>query len=534
MDKKQMKEIENLQKLKESGALTEEEFKNEKNKILSPAEKKNEKIKDGFQKKKINKTLIIVEIIALLIIIAIVVFFIGKTKSTNNLEINSTESSVKKIKDKEKGELSSVNKDNISFSNYDPDDPNFDDTQKNIIKYFNIKNYIWFYSLEAQKYPQIFKEKKIWTNASVIKVINSTDEEYEVIASNSFDELGEVNSYKSLDEVPAGCILDIKGKQLNERLTPGELVDVYGTCESIENKEIDGKTYMVSNINVDFTRAAHHNTQKGSIEQDPLFSYDMIKNIAEYIFGKDIKVSKESDGGQVNYYNIVLDDQSNANFQSFYMTDNEPRIIYGYNGVNASEKVYKNLYVSADFQHFIVTTYDDNTKHVYVEYFDKDHNKMWSREFNYKSSKNYASPIDSNNDTLAIVIDDYLYIIDLKTGKDKVEPLLVGGKIRVSMMDDGIILIGDDTKDTIMKVDYSGKIVFKNDVSFEGQIDDDGVTGSQVQFSDDKIFVVLSANESFDYGDQFGVASIYKLVLLNKNGEIESISNDLVPSANAN
>ena len=55
MDKKQMKEIENLQKLKESGALTEEEFKNEKNKILSPAEKKNEKIKDGFQRKKLTR-----------------------------------------------------------------------------------------------------------------------------------------------------------------------------------------------------------------------------------------------------------------------------------------------------------------------------------------------------------------------------------------------------------------------------------------------------------------------------------------------
>ncbi len=520
MNKKQMKEIEKLQKLKESGALTDDEFKVEKEKILNS----NVTTNKNSDNSTIKKTCIILGIIVLVVIIGVVIFFVIKNK--NNTEPTSSETNSSEIANQASVDSSSNIQaghiSNISFGNYNSDDENFDETQKNIIEYFN-NNYMGFSAKDAQKYPQMFEGAKVCTYVRVVKVLNSTDEEFEVVAADLSQD-GWRAYYDSVDQIPTGNIICIKGKQLNERLMGGEKINVYGTYINTENKEIDGKSYMVSNMTADFIQGFHYDSTDRYELPDSKFSFDVIKNIAEYIFGKDIKVSKDTpeyadEGQEINYYNVILDDQSNLNFKSFDMYDDQGMIVYDNEDNKLDINTTKKLFISADFQHFIVTTYDKNTNHVYIDYFDRDRKKLWSREFDYKSTKAYVSPMDYNNDTLACVIDNDLHIIDLNTGEDKVNSVIVGEKIKVLMIDDGIILIGDNSKDTIMKVDYSGNIIFKKDITFDGQLKN--IDYSQVQLINDKLSIYLSANfESDPY-------TAYKLVLMSKDGNIESISNDL-------
>lgn len=520
MNKKQMKEIENLQKLKESGALTEDEFKVEKDKILNA----NTTINQNLCNVKNKAPFIILGIVAL-VIIGIIVFLLIKNKSIEPaLSLtkepssgNDNQVSIDSSSNIQAGHIS-----NISFGNYNSNDENFNETQKNIIAYFN-NNYMHFSSRDSQKYPQMYKGAKVCTYVRVVKVLKSTDEEYEVVAADLSQD-GWKAFYTSVDEIPTGNIICIKGKQLDERLLGGEKIYVYGTYIDTENKEIDGKSYMVSNMMADFIQGFHYDSSDRYELLDSKYSFEVIKNIAEYIFGTDIKVSKDTaeypeEGQEINYYNVILDDQSNLNFKSFDMYDDQGLIVYDNEDNNLDINTTKKLFISADFQHYIVSTYDDNTKHVYIDYFDRNRNKLWSREFDYKSTKSYISPMDYSNDTLVCVIDNDLHIIDLNTGKDKVDSVIVGEKVKVLMINDGIILIGDNSKDTIMKVDYSGNIIFKKDVTFDGQLKN--IDYSQIQLINDKLTIFLSAYmESSPY-----VA--YKILLMNKDGNIESISSDL-------
>lgn len=522
MTKKQIKEIENLQKLKESGALTEDEFKVEKEKILNS----NVTTNKNSDNSKIKKTFIILGIVVL-VIIGVVIFFVIKNKSNNSIETvsSSTKTTSSEIDNQVSTDSSNIQAGhvgNISFGNYNSDDEHFNETQKNIIEYFN-NNYMQFSSKDSQKYPQMYKGAKVCTYVRVVKVLNSTDEEYEV-ATADLSQDGWKAYYESVDEIPTGNIICIKGKQLNERLMGGEKIYVYGTYINTENKEIDGKSYMVSNMTADFIQGFHYDSSDRYELLDSKYSFDVIKNIAEYIFGRDIKVSKDTaeypeEGQEIHYYNVILDDQSNLNFKSFDMYDDQGKIVYDNEDNNLDINTTKRLFISADFQHFIISTYDENTKHVYIDYFDRNRQKLWSREFDYKSTKSYVSPMDYSNDTLACVIDNDLHIIDLNTGNDKVNSVIVGEKVKVLMIDDGIILIGDNSKDTVMKVDYSGNILFKKDVMFDGKLKN--IDYSQIQLINNKLSIYLSANlESSPY-------TAYKLLLMSKDGNIESTSSDL-------
>lgn len=498
-----LEELDRLQKLKESGTLTVEEFEKEKAKILN---------KKGNRKK--IAIIVMAILVAIFIIIGVILGIrinsgrnINEQISTNSNDIKETSSNI------QAGYV-----DNISFGNYNSSDKNFSETQKRIIDYYN-NNYMQFSSSISQKYPQMFKGAKVCTYVRVVKVLNSTDSEFEIIAADLSTD-GWKAHYETIDQIPNGNIMYIKGKQLNERLTGGEKIYVYGKYEDVESKEIDGKSYMVSKVIADFIQGFHYDKTERYELLDAKYSFDVIKDIAEYIFGKDIKISKDSGeyGEEVNYYNVVLDDQSNLNFKSFNMYDDQGMIIYDYEDNNLKMNIQKRLFISADFQNYIVTTYDENTEHVYIDYYDKSRTKIWSREFDYKSTKAYISPMDYNNDTLACVVDNDLYIIDLKTGKDKIDSTIVGEKVRVLMLSDGILLIGDNSKDTIMKIDYSGKILYKKNIEFEGDLE--RINYSYVQLINDKLSIYLDASlKTYE--------NVKKYILMDKDGNIESKSNDI-------
>lgn len=445
-----LEKLEKLQKLKESGTITEQEFNAEKEKLMNNKSTNSKKIK------------VIITIILLVILIAggLFAIYYFNNDSTETMSNESNETTPEDGFEQTSANMVANNTDNVSFANMNSDDENFDNTQQEILKYFD-NNYFTYYSSLAQKYPQIFKEAKVELNCTVVKVLSSTDDEFSVVVTNYFMDQGAAIS-ENLEELNENSLLILKGKQLSKRLVKGDWINVYGRYNDVVTSEIDGKSYTIPQV------TAINVIPDGSQR----FDVSTIKTVAEYIFGKDIKINEPVANEDYNavsesgdFYKVTLDNQSNVNFRVFNMDKNNGVITYNKIHNDLSSNIQKNLFVSADFQHYIVSTYDEDLNYVYVDYFDKDLNKVWSREFQYTSTKAFVSPMDYTDKQMAVVVDNDLYLIDLETGENIIEPVIVGEKVKVNMMEDGIILIGDNTKDTIMKVDYTGKVLFRTNTS---------------------------------------------------------------------
>ena len=469
-----IEKIEKLQKLKESGAITEQEFNAEKEKLMNNKSTNNKKIK------------VIIAIIVLVVLITggIFAIYYFNSNSTETISNKSNEITTEDGFEQTSANMVANNTDNVSFANMNSDDENFDNTQQEILKYFD-NNYFTYYSSLAQKYPQIFKEAKVELNCTVVKVLSSTDDEFSVVVTNYFMDQGVAIS-ENFDELNENSLLILKGKQLSKRLVKGDWINVYGRYNDVVTSEIDGKSYTIPQV------TAINVIPDGSQR----FDVSTIKTVAEYIFGKDIKINEPVANEDYNavsesgdFYKVTLDNQSNVNFRVFNMDKNNGVITYNKMHNDLSSNIQKNLFVSADFQHYIVSTYDEDLNYVYVDYFDNNLNKVWSREFQYTSTKAFVSPMDYTDKQMAVVVDNDLYLIDLETGENIIEPVIVGEKVKVNMMKDGIILIGDNTKDTIMKVDYTGKVLFRTDTNNLTTID-----GASTQIVNGKMVVYLTGS----------------------------------------
>lgn len=512
MDK--FEKLEKLEKLKLSGSLTDEEFNVEKEKILKSQDKTGNKI---------NLIIGISVIIAIVLLGLVAYFLINNSKNRileNNQNIsNSEESNNSKTFEQTSANIQEGKLDKVSFMNMDSNDTNLDEIQRNIVSYFD-NDYFWVNMKYTQKYPQIFRDAKLAMSVAVVKVLQSTDEQFEVLAVDlGFSGYNYWEGYK-IDDIPEEQLIVVSGSQLNERLATGDVFYLYGKYKGVENKEIDGKSYIVSQISAN--NVVKYDITESAYPQK--FNYTTIKSVAEYIFGKDIKINEPVKGQDYNssselgnFYKVTLDNQSNANFKVFNMYKSFGQISYNTKHNDISSNIQKYLFVSADFQHYIVSTYDESLKHVYIDYFDRNLNKIWQREFDYASTKSYVSPIDYTDKVMAAVIDNDLYLIDLETGENIIEPVMVGEKVRVNMMSDGIILIGDNNKDSIMKVDYEGKTIFKLNAE-TSKIDI--IESAEIQIINDKLVLKLS-------GITKDIEPVEKYLVLNSKGEIETASEDL-------
>ena len=525
-----LEKLEKLQKLKENGTITEQEFNVEKEKLMNNKSTNN------------KKTKVIIAVIIILILItggafAIYYFTNNKSAETSSNSSNTTETKEDGF-EQESANIYANGTDNVSFANMNSDDENLTDIQKEIVGYFD-NNYLQFFSETAQKYPQVFKNAKVKTTAAVLKVLESSDDKFEVLAVDcgpeGYNYFMDYNTGKMQDikDIPVEKLLVVSGKQINERLVTGDTFYIYGRYQDVENREIDGTTYMVSLIST-------NNIVKVEDSNDR-YSFSTIKDIAEYIFGKDIKVIEPVYGqdykdyetiagvsryyggnGNSDFYKITLDNQSNANFKVFNMYTSQGLITYNKIHNDLSDNIEKNLWISADFQHYIVSTYDSGTQHVYIDYFNKDLNKLWSREFDYTSTKAYVSPMDYTDKQMAVVVDNDLYLIDLETGENVIEPVMVGEKVRVIMTSDKIILIGDNNKDAIMGIDYSGNILFRNNA---GSTDIEIINSAAIQIINGKMIVTIYGTETL-YGGPFE-----KYFVLNNDGTIETQTDILYDTA---
>ncbi len=100
-------------------------------------------------------------------------------------------------------------------------------------------------------------------------------------------------------------------------------------------------------------------------------------------------------------------------------------------------------------------------------------------------------PIDFTNSKIAIVVDNDLYIINAKTGELLTEPILVGNKIKVNIVDDGIIKECEDgirrhiidTKDLKLKGAHNFQNVCTALALTKGLVDTDNAVETIKEFS---------------------------------------------------
>ncbi len=472
------------------------------------AKVKEENVSKKSTGKKVAIVLVIIVIIAAIVAVAVIAI----NRNENNSEENQKENAV--VQDSANMQANGMQ--SLSFSNMNADDENLTEQQRAVINYFDNDYLYLYYDIEnLQKYPQIFENAKVYTIGGVVKVLESTDEEFEVLMFDDCDgyyygdyPTGEYTLTDSSDR-----LYILKGEQLNERLVERDFIQIYGRYVGVETREINGNTYTIPVISA--MNVSDYGEDK--------FDADTIRNVAKYIFGEDVKVSEHDEMD----YLVTLDNQSNANFKAFDMSKSEGIITYDIDYNNLSDNIIKKLFISSDFNHYIVSTYDSSLKYVYIDYFDKNLNKLWSREFEYNStdSTNY-SPMDYNETQMSIVIDNDLYLIDLETGENIIEPVLVGNKTKVLMMNDGVILIGKENKDLIMKVDFDGKILYRID----GDTNLTKVEYIATQIVDGKLIVRVSGMDenAIARGEEnIDLIQIEKYMVINNDGTVEYSTKDL-------
>ena len=300
--------------------------------------------KCGAKNKNKSKVVILIIVVVCIIAICIAAYFLIFNGSASNKSQEENQDFVQAS-----ANIETNNLDSVSFENINVDDENLNEIQKDIINYFD-DDYFFFYSKEAQKYPQVFQGAKVTTTAAVVKVLKSTNEEFEVLAVDCG--LSAYNYYEDadIDDIPVEQLIVISGKQLNERLTTNNLFCLYGKYIDVENTEIDGKTYMVSRIDANNIVKL----DETGVNTEQKLSFNKMKNVAEYIFGKDIKVNEAVQGQDYKnnedgyFYKITLDNQSNANFKVFNMYKSSGLITYNkiHNGL--SDNIQKRLFIKVN------------------------------------------------------------------------------------------------------------------------------------------------------------------------------------------
>ena len=453
------------------------------------------------ENKKVRNVIILILVMILCIGIGVgIAYFLMNKENMDSEESNNANEEV--ILNSQLGQLSKK-----SFNNMKSNNEDLGDTQKEILEYFD-NDYFEINSSESlKKYPQVFKGTKITINqAKVEKIIKSTDEEYEALIIGGF-------GYE-ISTSPENTKYVIRGKQLEERLVEGENIQVYGKYTDVNTYEVDGISYTLPTIEII------------NISRESRFNFSIISNIAKYIFGNDIKITEPDDSEigidddmMYDYYKVTLDNQTNVNFKSFKMDKNTGYIAYNKKENNLSDNISKEIRIASDFEHFIVETSDSKLNKYYIDYFDKSFNKLWSREFDCKLTTSSVSTMDYTTEKMAIVVDNDLYLIDLKTGENIIEPVIVGTKMKVNMFDDGIVLIGNENKDTIMKVDFNGNILYRVNADTSMEIDD-----IYIQIVNDKLIVRMIGSIKSDSIEE--TQYVEKYIVLNNDGSIEYSTNE--------
>lgn len=370
---------------------------------------------------------------------------------------------------KEIEEIVQSNVENIAFTEIavDNEELELSEEQKEIISYFD-NNYFRVEVSEydnLQRYPNIYSDTQVVIAGRVDKLLLSTEEEYEALVSISVD----INYNDEFEETEKKFV--IKGKQNDVRLVEGDFIDIYGRYVDVTSYDIDGISYVLPEINV--LHIVHAGEER--------FDLEKITNVAKIIFGSDIKMKKPVSGIDYEYntlyfdsYLVTLDNQINNNFDSFVFSTEMGYLI---DLRLVTENIGKEIQVSPDLQHYIIKSYDKNIGRLYLEYYDRELNKIWSREFD--GIENISSA-DYTTEKICIALDNELFIIDTENGEDIIEPVYVGKQSTVYLVGDKVLLIGKDKEDMIKMVNSEGKVEWKVTTKYSENISYNGFSKMQM------------------------------------------------------
>ena len=153
--------------------------------------------------------------------------------------------------------------------------------------------------------------------------------------------------------------------------------------------------------------------------------------------------------------------------------------------IGADPTIERYLEFSADFEHFLLFTFDQDMEKLSLDYYDKSFTKLWQREFDQTTSAHY----DYTKNNIYLAANNSLYIINMETGEDTFSPAFIGEKQEIRKMNDGVLSVGKAKADAVIKTDLDGNLLWKTSLPQDiTQIDG-------IQFVDDHIILQL---ELFD------------------------------------
>ena len=459
------------------------------------------------EEKKNSKIIIAIISILLVVLIIIGVTILAKL-SSKEIEIsnaNNTDKNLNKTTTENKniGNTSTIQ----SFKQMEYSDSNLSNEQKTIAKFFD-EDFFHPYSYEELvRYAEMLKNINISCYCQINSILSADSNTFEASAQWAPE-----NEELWGGEVELTEPIIIKGNKPEKMVIKGDNLTLRGKLVGAETRNINGENLYLPIIEII------------EIGEDYYWhSEDTIRQVAKLVFGNNIKIRRPTDQEtekmvgnyfyeyQDHIWLVEMENQSNLNFKVFDIWQSSPSGLITYNALynEGIEKDFlsKKLYVTPDLQKYIVFNMSRKDKYVYIDIYDRNLNKLWSKEISRASQLTW----DATNTNLVFVSDNDMYNINMETGETIFEAY-VGKKKDIRITENGYILLNQDSDDTVMFVDKEGKIKNKFDVSFDGKEND--IIDMSIQKLDDNYVILYTMQSISKYSTNWSS----KYIIIDKNG----------------
>ncbi len=470
------------------------------------------------EKKKSNKIMFIILGIVIVALIGIVVFLVLKlnNNNTNNQIENSSNSPITN------NSKTTQQAKNMSFKLMDTTDTSLTDNQKDVIKFFD-EDYFFLYTYtELVRYADMLKNINVALYCQINSILSSDSENFEAVCQWGV----------GVDDFYGGELADltepiiIKGRKPEKMVMQKDVMALKGKLIGAETRNINGQNIYLPIIEI---------TEMG--ENSNWYSEVTLRNVSKAVFGNDVKFRKPTNDEMLkmtecDYISFEdwiwlaeFENQSNLNFKVFDIWQSNPYglITYNYTYNQGIEHDYynKQLYVTPDLQKYIVFDMSRKDKYVYINVYDRKLNKLWQKEISNASQITW----DTTNSNLVFVSDNDFYNINIETGENIFDPVFVGKKNDVRILNNGYLLINNDTDDNIMFLDTNGKIKNKFDIKLgTKEHPNPTIYSNFCQKIDDNYVILYNLYDKDKYNDtnaHYTSQDIFstKYIIINGNGE---------------
>lgn len=355
-------------------------------------------------------------------------------------------------------------------------------------QYFGM-DYISLYDYDnLARYPGAYKDTLIEFVGYIEEVIEEKDNSYKILVRmQDWYDYWEDEKY-----------FVIEGEYNKARYLKNDFVLIYGVYKGNDTYEINGSNKVLPKVN---TVKLIVGDATGEFMD---FNESELREVLDTFFGTTYTLTKPNYDyrNEVEFellrlpfhYIVTLDNNSNARFNKYrvYPSGGRIDVVTEYENKDLRRFIDK----SSDNENFILSTYTESNDYLELQMYDKDFKAIWTRKFENAGDYLY----DINNGRIALSIDNELYIIDEKTGKDIVSPIMLADGNCIKLLATGdIILVTDNAKDFIIYVNPDGTIKWKTSLStYDGEWDNEIEGVYSILVANEKIYVGYYIS---DYGN---------------------------------